>query len=205
MLNHLLRDFSPMNRMTRWGLLLALAPLAACASNPPPATPAAPPAPPPLSSADANFVQVAAQGGMAEVQLGQLADQTSKNSKIKMFAEQMVKDHTAANDQLKQLATAKGATVPTSLSDEQNKSLTMLGSEKGHKFDRDYAANQVQDHTDMLGTFQTEAASGTDPDLKSFAAQTVPTIQQHLTEAKKLSMSPMHHKMMKHHHQTSAS
>ena len=194
-----------MNRLTRWGLLLALAPLAACASTPPPAPPAAPPAPPPLASNDASFVQMAAQGGMAEVQMGQLADQTSKSKKVKMFAEQMVKDHTPANEQLKQLATAKGATLPTGLSDEQNKTLTMLQGEKGRKFDRDYAAAQVQGHSDMLEAFQTEAASGTDPDLKSFAAQTVPTIQQHLAEAKTLNAAPMHHKMMKHHRQTSAS
>ena len=194
-----------MNRLTRWGLVLALAPLAACASNPPPAAPAAPPAPPPLASGDASFVQVAAQGGMAEVQMGELADQTSKSSKVKMFAEQMVKDHTPANEQLKQLATAKGATLPTGLSDDQNKTLTMLQGEKGRKFDRDYAAAQVQGHSDMLSTFQTEAASGTDPDLKSFAAQTVPTIQQHLAEAQKLAAAPMHHRMMRHHHQTSAS
>ncbi len=193
-----------MNRLTRWGLVLALAPLAACASNPPPAPPAAPPAPPPLASNDASFVQVAAQGGMAEVQMGQLADQTSKNRKVKMFAEQMVKDHTPANEQLKQLATAKGATLPTGLSDEQNQTLTMLQGEKGRKFDHDYVTAQVQGHSDMLSAFQTEAASGTDPDLKSFAAQTVPTIQQHLTEAQKLAAAPMHHKMM-HHHQTSAS
>ena len=194
-----------MNRLTRWGLLLALAPLAACASNPPPAAPAAPPVPPPLASGDANFVQVAAQGGMAEVQMGQLAEQTSKSSKVKAYAEQMIKDHTPANEQLKQLATAKGATVPAGLSDEQNKTLTMLQGEKGRKFDHDYAAAQVQGHSDMLSTFQTEASSGTDPDLKSFAAQTVPTIQQHLTDAQKLAAAPMHHRMMKHHRQTSAS
>ncbi len=194
-----------MNRLTRWGLLLALAPLAACASNPPPAPPAAPPGPPPLASNDASFVQVAAQGGMAEVQMGQLADQTSKSRKVKMFAEQMIKDHTPANEQLKQLAVAKGASLPTGLSDEQNKTLTMLQGEKGRKFDHDYAAAQVQGHSDMLSAFQTEAASGTDPDLKSFAAQTVPTIQQHLAEAHKLQGAPMHHRMMKHHHQTSAS
>ncbi len=194
-----------MNRVARWGFALALMPLAACASNTPPAAPVAPPGPPPLAAADASFIQMAAQGGMAEVQMGELAEQTSKSRAIKAYAAEMVKDHTPNDDQLKQLATSKGATVPTTLSDEQQKTLTMLQGEKGRKFDHDYLQAQVQGHTEMLSMFQTEAASGTDPDLKSFAASTVPVVQGHLTKAQKLS-SPMHHKMMHHrHHATSAS
>ena len=193
-----------MNRFARWGFAAALLPLAACASNPPPA-PAAPPGPPPLAAADASFIQMAAQGGMAEVQMGQLAEQTSKSRAIKAYAEQMIKDHTLNNSQLQQLATSKGAVVPTTLSDEQQKTLTMLQGEKGRKFDHDYLQAQVAGHTEMLSTVQTEAASGTDPDLKSFASATAPTVQQHLTEAQKLS-SPMHHKMMHHHrHMTKVS
>ncbi len=194
-----------MNRIARWGFAAALMPLAACASSTPPAAPVAPPGPPPLAAADASFIQMAAQGGMAEVQMGQLAEQTSKSRAVKAYADQMIKDHTPNNDQLKQLATSKGATLPTALSDEQQKTLTMLQGEKGRKFDHDYLQAQVQGHTEMLGTFQTEAASGTDPDLKSFAASTTPVVQDHLTKAQKLASGPMHHKMMHHHHVTSAS
>ena len=194
-----------MNRVARWGFALALMPLAACASNTPPAAPVAPPGPPPLAASDASFIEMAAQGGMAEVQMGQLAEQTSKSHAVKAYAAQMIKDHEPNNDQLKQLATSKGATVPTTLSDEQQKTLTMLQGEKGRKFDHDYLQAQVEGHTAMLSTFQTEAASGTDPDLKSFAASTEPVVQDHLTKAQKLS-SPMHHKMMhRRHHVTSAS
>ncbi len=194
-----------MNRFARWSLVAALMPLAACASNPPPAAPAAPPGPPPLASADASFIQMAAQGGMAEVQMGELAQQNSKSRAIKAYGDHMIKEHTPDNDQLKQLATSKGATMPTTLSDEQQKTLDMLKGEKGSKFDHDYLAAQVEGHTAMLSTFQNEAASGTDPDLKSFASTTTPTVQEHLTEAQKLQ-PPMHHRMMMHHHhKTSAS
>ena len=193
-----------MNRFARWGFAAALMPLAACASNTPPPAPAVPPGPPPLAAADASFIQMAAQGGMAEVQMGQLAEQTSKSRAIKAYAAQMIKDHTPNNDQLKQLATSKGAVVPTTLSDEQQKTLAMLQGEKGRKFDHDYLQAQVTGHTEMLSTFQTEAASGTDSDLKSFAAATTPTVQDHLTKAQKLS-APMHHKMMHHHHVTKTS
>lgn len=187
-----------MNRYTRWGLALALLPIAACSTTPPPAPPMLPAPPPPLAATDASFIQTAAQGGMAEVQMAQVADQNSMRRPVKAYADQMIKDHTAANDQLKQIATAKGATVPASVSDEQQKMLTMLQGEKGRKFDHDYITAQIADHKQMLMLFQTEAASGTDPDLKNFAAQTAPTIQQHLTEAQKLSAMG-HHRMMRHH------
>ena len=193
-----------MNRFARWGLTLALLPLAACASNPPPAPPAAPSVPPPLSAADASFVQMAAQGGMAEIQMGQLADSTSKSKVVKAYAEQMIKDHTTANDQLKQIATAKGAVLPTGVNDEQQKTMTMLQGEKGRKFDHDYIASQVEDHTTMVSTFQTESTSSSDPDLKNFAATTLPIVQEHLTEAQKLA-APTSHKMMHHHHKHVAS
>ena len=194
-----------MNHVARWGFALALMPLAACASSTPPAAPVAPPGPPPLAASDASFIQMAAQGGMAEVQMGELAEQTSKSRAVKAYAAQMIKDHTPNNDQLKQLATSKGATVPATLSDDQQKTLTMLQGEKGRKFDHDYLQAQVQGHSEMLSAFQTEAASGTDPDLKSFAASTTPVVQDHLTKAQKLS-SPTQHKMMHHrHHVTSAS
>jgi putative membrane protein len=193
-----------MNRYARWGFAIALMPLAACASNTPPAAPAAPPGPPPLAASDAAFIQMAAQGGMTEIQLGQLAEQTSKSRAVKAFARHMIKDHTANNDQLKQIATTKGATVPTSLNDQQQATMTKLQGEKGRKFDHDYIASQVQGHEQMLSAFQTEASSGGDPDLKSFAAQTVPVIQEHLKDAEKLA-GPMHHGMMHHHRKSSAS
>lgn len=185
-----------MNRYTRWGLALALMPLAACSTTP--VAPPMPPGPPPLAAADASFIQTAAQGGMAEVQMAQVADQNSMRRSVKAYADHMIKDHTAANDQLKQIATTKGATVPASVSDEQQKMLTMLQGEKGRKFDHDYIMAQIDDHKQMLMLFQTEAASGTDPDLKSFAAQTAPTVQEHLTEAQKLSALGGH-RMMRHH------
>ena len=191
-----------MNHTARWAFVLALMPLAACASNTPPPPPAAPPGPPPLAAGDASFIQTAAQGGMAEIQMAQLAEQNSRSKAVKAYAEQMIKDHTANDDQLKQIATAKGATLPAGVNDDQQKAMTALQGENGRRFDHDYVAAQVEDHTAMLSTFQTEAASGTDADLKSFAAQTVPVVQEHLTEAQKLS-SPARHGTMRHRHRHS--
>ncbi len=195
-----------MNRYARWGLALALLPLAACADTKPPAPPPPPPAPPPIAANDAAFIQTAAQGGMNEIQTSQLAETTSHSAAIKAFGEKMISDHTANDDQLKQLVTAKGGTVPTTLNDDQQAMLTKLQGEHGRKFDHDYLQGQIMGHEAVLAAFQTEASSGTDPDLKNFATQTIPTIQMHLDRAKALAgTGTMHHHHMMHHHKSDAS
>lgn len=193
-----------MNRYARWGFALAFLPLAACAGTPPPPAAApAPPGPPPLAAADATFIQDAAQGDLAEVQEAQLALTKTHSPKVKAFANKMIADHTANTDQLKQIATAKGATLPTAPNDMQMQQMTALQADMGRKFDHDYIADQITDHTMMLQMFQTEATSSTDPDLKKFAADTTPIIQSHLDMAKAIT-KPMHKGMMHHHHHASA-
>lgn len=191
-----------MNRLTRWGAALIILPMAACASNPP-APPAEPPAPPPLAAADASFVTAAAQGGMAEIQAAQLALSTSKSPKVKAYAQKMITDHTQADDQLKQIATSKSVTLPTAPNDTQMQQMTTLQGEKGRKFDHDYLVDQVADHQQQLLLMQTEASSGTDPDLKKFAADTTPIVQSHLDMATAMVKGPMHKAttgMHRHHH-----
>ena len=184
-----------MNRMIRWGFALALLPVAACSSNTPAPVAEAPPAPA-LAPVDQTFVTMAAQGGMAEVQMATLAQTNARSPRVKSFASEMIKDHSAANDQLMKLAQAKGVTPPTDLTDTQNQQKTMLTGEKGAKFDRDYMHGQVADHQAMVQAFQEEAQNGQDPDIKAFAANTVPTIQQHLTEAQRASGMKMARPMM---------
>lgn len=189
-----------MNRLTRWGFALALLPVAACSSNTPAPVAEAPP-PPALSPVDQTFVTTAAQGGMAEVQMATLAQTNARSPRVKAYASEMIKDHSAANDQLMKLAQAKGVTPPTDLSDAQNQQKTMLTAEKGAKFDRDYMNDQVTDHQAMVQAFQEEAQNGQDADVKAFAASTLPTIQKHQAEAQrasgmKMARPTMHKKAM---------
>ncbi|MGI4959700.1 MAG: DUF4142 domain-containing protein [Janthinobacterium lividum] len=188
-----------MNRYARWGFALVILPMAACANQPTPAPTVVPPGPPPLAAADATFIQDAAQGGLAEVQAGQLAQSKARSPRVKAFGAKMIADHTPANDQLKQIATAKGATVPMAPNDMQMQQMTALQAEMGHKFDHDYIADQIADHTMMLQLYQTEAASGTDPDLKKFAADTIPVIQSHIDMGNAIQKGGMHKGMHRHH------
>ena len=137
-----------------------------------------------LSAADKKFVIKAAIGGMAEVQLAQLAQQKSQDEKVKTFAQKMIDDHTPNNAELAKIATGKGMTPPTELDAMHQKEMSKLQALDGAKFDKMYLRGQEKDHLAMLKSFQMEAKSGRDADLKSFAQATIPTIESHEDMAK---------------------
>ncbi len=136
-----------------------------------------------LSRADMEFVTKAAQGGAAEVQMAQLAQQKSQNGSVKQFAQTMIDDHTPANQKLAQLATSKGLTPPTDPSPAQQKMMAKLQGMDGAGFDHAYMAGQLKAHETMLKLYEHEATNGKDTDLKAFAENLQPTLQKHLTMA----------------------
>jgi putative membrane protein len=133
-----------------------------------------------LAHHDRKFVEDAAKGGMAEVQLGQLAAQKAQSAEVKQFGQKMVDDHTKANDQLKQLASDKGIELPTDVDSSARREHDKLSKMSGDDFDREYMKHMVSDHKKDVKDFADEAKSGKDADVKSFASQTLPTLQQHL-------------------------
>jgi putative membrane protein len=133
-----------------------------------------------MSSADHNFVMNAAKGGTAEVELGSLANQQATKPAVKQFGERMVKDHTEANNRLQQIAQQKGMTLPIGLPDDAKQLKQQLTNMKGPEFDRTYMQNMVEDHQKDVAEFQKEADEGQDPDVKNFAATTLPTLKEHL-------------------------
>jgi putative membrane protein len=136
------------------------------------------------SSPDSAFYKHAAEGGMAEVQLGTLAQQKSSNAEVKDFGAMMVKDHTAANDKLKSIAASKGISLPSDPSVGQMATKAKLEVLSGSTFDQSYIKAMVKDHEETLKEFKKEASAGQDSDAKAFAAATSPTIQAHLTRIK---------------------
>ena len=158
------------------------------------ASPAEPASPAPetaadLSASDKMFVEKAAEGGIAEVQMAQVAEQKADNADVKQFAQQMIDDHTPNNAQLVKLATAKGLTPPADPSTMQQKMISHLQGLSGAKFDKSYIKGQVKAHTTMLKLFQTEARTTKDADLRSFADTTATTIEHHLSMAQGLQKS----------------
>jgi putative membrane protein len=144
---------------------------------------------PRVPHADATFVRSAAEGGMAEVEMGRLAVQHGSNDAVKQFGQRMIDDHSKANDELKDIASRKGLTVPGAPTAKQKATISHLEKLNGAEFDRAYMQDMVRDHQEDVAEFKKEADNGADPDVKSFAGKTLPTLQQHLqmaqdTEAK---------------------
>jgi len=133
-----------------------------------------------LSHGEKKFIEDTAKDGMAEVQLGQLAAQKAGSEDVKKFGQKMVDDHTKANDQLKQLAQSKGVELPTDIDRSAKREHDKLSKLSGADFDREFMDHMVSDHKKAVKDFQKEAKSAKDPDVKSFASSTLPTLEQHL-------------------------
>lgn len=133
-----------------------------------------------VSGADKEFMDKAAQGGMAEVQMGQLAASKAQNAEVKSFGQKMTQDHSNANTGLKSLATQKGLTLPTEVSAKHKEDMDKLSKLSGAAFDKEYVTMMVADHEKDVADFQKQSESATDADLKAFAAKTLPTLKMHL-------------------------
>jgi len=135
---------------------------------------------------DAMFVKEASAAGAAEVALGKLGQSQGHSDQVKQFATQMVKDHTAANEELTSLASEKGLTVATDPSAADAATAKRMGALQGAAFDAAFSKKMLADHKKAVALFQREAANGKDADLKAFAAKTLPTLKQHLSMAQAL-------------------
>ena len=136
-----------------------------------------------------SFLREAAQSGMAEVMLGNLALQKSQNEQIKSFAQQMVADHTTANGELATIAQSKSVALPTEVSAKQKSAVNKLNGMSGMEFDKAFMKQMVKDHEAAVKLFSRESERGTDNETKAFAAKTLPTLQNHLQMARTLNDS----------------
>jgi putative membrane protein len=137
-----------------------------------------------VSSMDSQFAMKAAQAGLAEVKTGKLAQEKGSSQVVKDFGAQMVKDHTDAGNELKGIASGKGLGLPGGPNGNQEATYNRLAKMSGAEFDRAYAAAMVQDHISAVADFRKESQTGKDPDLKAFAAKTLPTLEHHLQMSK---------------------
>ena len=136
-----------------------------------------------LDHSDRKFLEEAAKGGLAEVEMGKLASERAESPDVKQFGQRMVQDHGKANDELKQLAQSKGVEIPTETDKSHQKKMEKLQKLNGAQFDKQYMDDMVKDHKKDVKEFQKEAKKAKDPDVKNFASQTVPTLQEHLQMA----------------------
>jgi putative membrane protein len=136
---------------------------------------------------DKLFVKKALQGGMAEVQLGQLTLQKSNNDQVKQFAQHMIDDHTKLGEQMKPVAQQLGVSAPTDISKKDKSTIAKLQALSGPAYDEAYIRDMVKDHKQDLSEFQTEASSGQDQTVKDAASQGSKVIAQHLQMIQQLA------------------
>jgi putative membrane protein len=139
------------------------------------------------ASGDSAFAMKAGQANFAEIELGKLALQKAMRDEVKKFAQQMVDDHSKALDELKSAAAGKGFTLPTQLDAEHKTLSDRLSKLNGAAFDREYMQAMVDGHKKVAADVRKESQSGTDADLKAWAAKTLPTVEEHLKHAERVN------------------
>lgn len=135
---------------------------------------------------DGRFVTAASAAGQTEILASRLAATQAQSAKVKSFAVTMISDHGKANEELKTIAQKDGYTLSSTPTQDEEANLAKLQSLHGKDFDTAYAAMMLKDHREAVSLFQSESTSGNDGDLKSFATQTLPTLQHHLALATSL-------------------
>lgn len=129
---------------------------------------------------DAKFVVTAAADGMAEVNLGKVAEVKASSTRIKNFAAMMVSDHSKAGNALADIAKSKNITLPAAPDTSAQQKAQELAKKSGKAFDKDYVNTMVEGHKNAVKLFEDASQNLKDPDLKAFAIKTLPTLKMHL-------------------------
>ena len=138
---------------------------------------------------DDAFLRKAAQGGMTEVELGKLAQEKGSAADVKEFGSHMVMDHSKADANLKSLAEKKGVTVPATLDAKHQAMVDHFQHLSGPAFDKAYVHAMVKDHEKDAAEFRAESTGAQDPEVKTFATDTLKVIEMHLSDIKSIESS----------------
>lgn len=136
-----------------------------------------------VSESTASFMTTVADVSMAEVKLGQLAQDKGMNARIKAFGQLMINDHSKANDELKALAAKKNVTLPATIGEDHQKKYDDLSKKSGKDFDKAYINAMVDGHQSAIDNFKNNT-DNSDADVKEWVNKTLPTLQMHLDSAK---------------------
>ena len=139
------------------------------------------------SAQDNTFVTKAAQGGLAEVEQAQMAQQKSSSNDVKQFAQMLATDHTQSNEELQQIAQQQNLKLRSGEARAERAEDQKLRGLSGSAFDQAYVQHEVQDHQQTIADFRKEAQSGENPALKEFAQKNIPVLEKHLQMAESLS------------------
>ena len=143
--------------------------------------------PPPTIATDeesSSFLVRAANGGMEEMQLGEIAHQKAVNQKVKDFGVMMIKDHSAENELVKAMAASRNVTLPTTVGDQEKEEINNLNKKSGSEFDRAYMKNMIRNHTKKINLFEDASDKVKDTEVKTFIDNALPHLRNYLDSAK---------------------
>lgn len=147
-----------------------------------------------VTGGDLAFMNDAAPGGMAEVELGKMAAGKAQNAEVKAFGQKMIEDHSKANDELKQMAAQKKVMLPPDVMPAHKQLMEKLSKLSGADFDKEYVMAMVEAHEKDVAAFENVSKTAADADVKAFATKTLPTLKMHLEMIKamadKMNMKP---------------
>lgn len=136
---------------------------------------------------DAAFLVAAAEYDLMEIEVGKLAIQRGTNSHVKEIGKMLVDHHTKSADDTKMLAARLNVTLPGVLTEKGKDRFEDLNDEKsGADFDKKFADVVVNAHEETIKKMEKASEKGTDPELRTWAADLLPTLRSHLEHAKKL-------------------
>jgi putative membrane protein len=144
-----------------------------------------------VSPRDKEFLKMAAVADMTEAHLGEMAENKAARSGIKEFGQTLAKDQTKAYQELTVLDNKLGLTTPKGINARRNRLAEQLADLKGKRFDGQFLRDEVLDHKRVLAAYKREAQHGKDPDVKAYANQELPSMEDHLREAEKLLKHPV--------------
>jgi putative membrane protein len=140
-----------------------------------------------VNNADRDFIAKAATGGVAEVELGRLATMRAARPSVRSFGERMVLDHGRSNAELAALAQSKGLALRPGLEPSQQAMRDRLNALTGADFDRAYMSEMLRDHNEDIALFERAVEVSADPDVKAWAARSLPMLRDHLALARQVN------------------
>lgn len=156
-----------------------------------------------MGVSDSLFAAVAADGGMAEMQMAEMGVKKAHNPELKKFSEHMLESHRTVSSQLKEMAAKKGITLPATVSVGHQFCAQSLATLSGEEFDHAYTQAQYIAHMSAISAFKAEADRGQDADVKAWAAKTLPSLEEHLRELRPMAMHHESHHEKEHSAKTS--
>ena len=139
------------------------------------------------TAADTKFLRAVGKADLAEIELGNLAEQKATNSEVKQFAQRMVHDHTQNREELKQVAAEEHVTLPDMVSPKDKATKAELEKLSGAEFDKAYMNDMLKDHRTDVAEVRHASKTAQNPAVKSFAEKTLPVLESHLKEAEKVA------------------